>query len=333
MAVPSSVDGEPEASSKLFIRSSDVDEAQRAKHVRDMRQYLSQHPEVWDNGNRSRKDSTEPSVPACCDDDDVLFRFALSRKFDVDAASRRYAKFCDAVREARVTDLYRLPKAADAVARTGCWFVPERTDRMGRPVLEVFVNRVDWTKFDVAAMKAACVYYAWLACTTDGYAAQETGIAAYFYLDGLSVSLVKREYCNFANALAQDALPMRVDACYVADPPFVVRALLWPIAKLALSNKIRDRVFWLNSKPDAAHPRAYQRLHEVLPPDLIPASNGGKLQFDPASEYARLLRPNERPSTRPASATTISDSRPAAFLGPLEHVPAHPSPFQHAVAS
>jgi len=236
--------------------------------------------------------------PNCLNDDLAMIRFVAARHGDVDSAALRFVRFCACVREVGATThpLSEPQPEALPVIKSGCWRLLEDPDAQGRPVLCVVARHVDWKAFDVQAMKAACLFYLWRLCCREH--AQGLGVVACLYLRDMALSQSNGDYNRFAQRLVQQSLPMRVSAVYVADPPFVVRRVLWPVASVLIGKKMRERIHWLSAKPgkvespvDGDEPntdatqelvmRPYAELHEVLPAGSIGVECGGTLVLDP----------------------------------------------------
>jgi hypothetical protein len=233
-------------------------------------------------------------LPRCCiDDDSLLTRFLRHRGGDIDAAAKRFIQFCGCVKDVAAECgggdddrdfLAELPALARPVVNSGAWRVLDQRDAHGRPVLFIVARHVDWSKFDVAAMKTACLFYLWELCRRAG--AQTTGVTCCMFLKGMALTNTRREYNEFAQRLVQKALPMRVAAVYVAGAPFVVRHVLWPPVSLVIGAKMRKRITWVTETPARPTPessddekRPFGALFGVMPASFIPAECGGDLDI------------------------------------------------------
>ena len=262
------------------------------RRAKEMRTYLKTAADVWKSVDKKLTtwDAVSAMIPKCCRDDEVLFRFALVRNFDYESASRRYLRFCSSVAEIGIESLTKVPPAALPVVSGGPWHVLTETDAQGRPVMNVYARYIDWSKYDIPAMKAAMVYYSWKVCTTNGYAAQQQGTVFGMFMQGMSMSMIKPEFEHFAMSMMSQTLPMRVSVMFAVDSTFAVRNIIYPMLCLGLKAKMRKRIVWVTSSPDPKRGKpAYAELHEHLPVHIIPAEQGGHLAFDPAQESEAVM--------------------------------------------
>lgn len=293
-------DKEPEHDSDDDVDKRAGEHGTAAQHSDDdrrraglaLREYVLEDVTQRKNYKLDSADAVLAFIPKVLDDPDVFYRFALVRHFDHASASKRFYKLCNAMNDAGVTVLDRVTDDALPAARMGCWHVQERTDKHGRPVLNVYCEHVNWDKCSVENMKHASFFFLWRACTAYGYAAQEHGVAFGMFMRALSMSMIKMEFETFVTRLMQEMLPMRLAAGYMVDDTFMMRNVLWPMMATVLKKKMRERVHWTNAKPKPKEgkPVAYHQLHQDQPPELIPKEQGGTLVFDPAAYLATLPR-------------------------------------------
>jgi hypothetical protein len=247
----------------------------------------------------------EHFIPRCCRGDDVLYRFALSRAYDLASASKRYYSFCDALNGVGMASLTEYTEDVAAGVREG-WILHDAQSLLGHPVMSFDCGALKW-RCTVKQMCHATIFICWRQATMHGYAAQIDGADCICYMQAYSMGLVRMEYETWSAKLFQGALPMKFARMYLADEAWSFGNILWPMMKFMYKKKLRERIIWLNVKASGkagdGKTRRYEQLVAEQPPANIAATHGGGHVYDAAAvdaEFVRLCR-TEAPPASPAS--------------------------------
>jgi hypothetical protein len=246
----------------------------------------------------------ERFIPRCCLTDDVLYRFALSRAYDFESASKRYFNFCEALNSVGVTSLTEYTEDVAAGVREG-WALHAEPSLLGHPVQSFDCQQMKWS-CTVRQMCHASIFMFWRQATLHGYSAQIHGGDFVFYVKSMTSAKFKMEYETWCAKLMQGAMPMKFARMYLADEDWKFRNVFWPMAKLLIQKKLRERVVWLNTKASGVKgdgkTRRYEQLRAEQPPANVAASHGGEYVYDADEVDAELRKLYRKPC--PTSATT-----------------------------
>lgn len=232
-------------------------------------------------------------IPKCCDDDEVLYRFAIARSGDCVSASRRFYHFCAVMNEIGLTQLTEPSDEAWAGLRTGVWHVPDQPDKQGRPIFNCYCKWLNWEKVTIKQMQHAAVYMFWRCLSFRGsYMAQVGGIVMVMYCESMTMGMIKMEFEHFCMKLMQQTMPMKFAAGYMVDYPWWCKNMMWPMFKMAIKEKLRNRMIWVGAEPkkEKGETMKYHRLHVDLVPATIEKSSGGSQEFVPTLYCAQLAQ-------------------------------------------
>jgi hypothetical protein len=255
------------------------DPAHRREMAAEFRRYVLDDTVNMRKHNLASTLEQQMFIPRCCLAEDVLFRFALSRKYDFETASRRFYDWCAVMHMAETTTM---TEYNDAVAHgAGGAHVHDTPGHAGVSLRSIHVaisvasNANDKTMVD-AHRRQSAMWQVWRQATSHGYMAQTLGTDLLFYFKDAGGG--KRD--PFVGKMVA-ALPMKTHRVYMCDASWSIRNLLWPAMKFGFSKKIRERVVWLTDEPSKDGTRkAYHELFEDHPACNISDTVGGTFVYD-----------------------------------------------------
>jgi len=244
----------------------------------------------WKEFKIADADALKKFIPKCCDDDDVLYRFALCRNHDLPSASKRYFKFCAALNDIGMTSLTALTPEVVTGLNMRCWHILDTPDKKGRAVMNLYCKNLTWENVPVRAAQHCMIFMCWRHLTLFGYMGQVGGVVQGMYMEGMSMSMIKMEFEHFCTRCMTQMLPMKLAAGYMVDEPWSFRNVLWPMMKGMFKEKVRNRIVWVHKEPDEKKGRLvkYAELHEALPRDCIPLASGGTVSYVMSNYIAAL---------------------------------------------
>ena len=196
--------------------------------------------------------------------DDALFIFAHSRGFDYESGAKRFFKFNQV---AFPTGVVSLDEMAEDIATTlgamGTYVMPDQLDEKGRCVCCLTMSNVSWDNMTVKACQRAHIWLFWQWATMWGTVAQTKGISFVMCMKGMTMSQIKPEFENWCNKVFMECLPTKIAAMYMSYEPFWFGNIMWPMMKLGMKKKLKERVVWLGDKPEKVGPRYLESAYCV----------------------------------------------------------------------
>lgn len=228
-------------------------------------------------------------------DDDFYLLFLRCERWNVELAARRVLKYWDERVSLFGPDRAFAPlTAAGALSREedkkaaclGIFNVLPRRDPDGRSVIWVDASAFPSKHSKEISLKSTCrcMWYAFHAALEGNPDAQRHGVVTLFYNRGaMHLDQFDRQRTKRNIRSIQGCLPVRVKAIHLCQPPTWFAVLAWPLIRLFLGERLRQRV----SLHQGTTARVLDALHQNagLSPDLLPQDIGGQCLWDPVQWF------------------------------------------------
>ena len=254
--------------------------------------------------------------------DALLFRFALTRKFDVASATSRFLKFRtlvidnglifnidDDVKAALALGVFQL-----APQFSSCMLNPEECNSIQitpeeyhprTPVLLMRARLMDWTKIKVEAFRKGWFYFVMNAFCSD-YIAQTNGVVVVQSMKDFGFANVKMEWQKFVMGAVTQCLPVKIGAGFIANQSWMFGNVMAPVMKSFMSDKVRKKmnVVGTDYAPAIKALGKHRLFEEAGGEATIPTDGSHVLEFIQAMAASPLVKAS--------SSTFSSASSPAA---------------------
>ncbi|KAH8024168.1 hypothetical protein HPB51_021789 [Rhipicephalus microplus] len=205
-------------------------------------------------------------------DASFLLRFLRVRKYNVEAALQSIRNY---YKNRSASDcVYRefLPSKVPVEARRLCLVLPHR-DVHGRPV--VFCHVGHWNPEEISYATLQQAFIVCMEYMISDPMAQTLGIVIMVDYEGLTTEKVMAMNLGLIKRLLdyfQDCMPARLKAVHILNEPYAFD-VLFSLAKPFIKQKMAERL--------KMHGANYEKLHEEIPPNILPKEYGGQgPQFD-----------------------------------------------------
>ncbi|KAL3224615.1 hypothetical protein MRX96_026414 [Rhipicephalus microplus] len=229
--------------------------SKRKEALEKLRMLLSEEPKL-----NSRSDAS------------FLLRFLRVRKYNVEAALQSIRNY---YKSRSASDcVYRefLPSKVPVEARRLCLVLPHR-DVHGRPV--VFCHVGHWNPEEISYATLQQAFIVCMEYMISDPVAQTLGIVIMVDYEGLTTEKVMAMNLGLIKRLLdyfQDCMPARLKAVHILNEPYAFD-VLFSLAKPFIKQKMAERL--------KMHGANYEKLHEEIPPNILPKEYGGQgPQFD-----------------------------------------------------
>ncbi|XP_076043986.1 clavesin-2-like isoform X2 [Oratosquilla oratoria] len=242
---------------------------------------------------------TRPDIGFLRTDNEFLMRFLHARKCRINECFSLLCRYFEYRQRNR--DLFcglhvGRPEIRAALSDGLPGVLPER-DHKGRPVLVLFANNWDHTKYDLVAIYQSLLLS--LEKLVEEVAVQESGVVVVVDWTHFPLRLSTRLSPKLLRLIVdglQDSFPLRFGGVHMVNQPWFVEALL-ALSRPFLNDKTRSRI--------QLHGNNLHTLHAQVPPRLLPAELGGEGPEYHTQSWANTILASSNCSS--AGITTITN--------------------------
>lgn len=209
----------------------------------------------------------------------LIFKFLLARSFRVESAADRFLNMRTLCIENNLVWNMDDPDVQKGLSLGMFHFVPKIEAEENRPCVALLMRKLDWEKVTVPMMKKTWFFCVMTVCTWTPVS-QTSGVIIFNNMKDVGLAQVKIEFQRWVAGAVQGCVPMRIHAAYIANEPWLVGNIMFPVFKQLLSEKLRSRLHAIGSD--------YSKL-AALPKGCIPDEMGGKRVLDSNEVRAELL--------------------------------------------
>lgn len=259
--------------------------------------------------------------------DTLLFRFALSRKFDYANAADRFLKLREFIYDNKIsfklTDEIRAglalgtfafpPVIADALSHDAMIPRPmseppvhasattsESNVPKPSPITRWFYRMpsafirprvLTWDKTTTESYIRAWFYFIFTLLSSD-WTAQTHGLCLVGSLKGAGLSNLNRSFQSAIGSALQHCLPIKIHKVFMANDNFFVHNIVWPLMKLILSTKMQSKMNFIGKK--------YELILAELPADRVMRECGGTIDLPDQCNVLGVVEHYANPNWIPA---------------------------------
>ena len=190
--------------------------------------------------------------------DEIMYKFAACRNFDMQSAAQRYLRFMKLFQEYSLSfdETPEITKGQEMkIIQSG------KYDLSGRPLIIIVARHLDWQKISPSEMQKTWFFSVWHALCSSPLA-QTQGLVLMLITNGIHPSMFKREFHGFVAKAVQECLPVKIFKIFVLNQPWFFSSVIWPLVSQLLSSKLRQRVVMVGRK--------YELMSEFVDVQSIP---------------------------------------------------------------
>lgn len=181
-----------------------------------------------------------------CVADAIFVKFLITRRFKIEEVAERFLNLRQLIIEHELS--FTMDDDVRIAVSLGVFhFLPIKIDKgTGCPVFTVTPRNLNWEKGTVRQMKKGWFFAAWTLISSTA-AAQAMGIVLQNSMkDFAPSSQAKVEFAKFFASAIQKCLPSRLHIGFIANAPWGVRNIMFPILTQFLGKKIRARIHMID---------------------------------------------------------------------------------------